>query len=395
MVFPCRQGSRHLEVSAIHCGGINPFYGAEICAENTSTCVFAKSVFCQLLKRSPSKWSSVTIDCPAWECLQHFIALLDLAKDHGDHGWDSIQSLEVVTTRWCVWPDDDDYEPLFHFLPPSVANLILRLPNQHEIGFSLDCWVYPLQIPHSNLRHLTSFELSFGDFLEIYYHALFATLGHCEALETLRIDFSFADLIHLDPQSPYPSIVLPNLRHLDLGQVNWPFDCLKKIKMPLLRELRISFSEKGDGGGLGTVICSVGDPKPHGTYDGQELSDFIRGGEDTNTQLCSLHINAVCLHNDTLFHILRDLSALKHLRLECIQFLPTRPEVDDFAKLMAHTPPCVPNLTKLEVLNLKHTDYREIGSLDSFVEERGIELTLTCHSHPALREPEEDFGSQE
>lgn len=324
---------------------------------------------------------------------------MDQATSQPDQGWDSIRSLELRTTRWSAWVEDEDStQHFFSFIPPSVKALNIHLPSRGSLLLSDGLWDYSFCIPSQLLQGLTSLELTPKAFRTISAPALFETLQDCASLVKLTLDISEAVITDFEPKSS--GICLPNLQYLDLRQTNpRTFAALRTLKAPSLRHLRIGLQADTRVSMIGRQ-CSppfaVHDPNCHGAWKAKLLKDFIEGVDDTPRPLHSLHIRGASFHTGTLFHLLRDLQSLVNLKLEWIELLSCEQD-DSFSNLKTHTPSCLPNLKTIQILNLKHPADFEIPSLHSFAGERKISLMLSYHDHAAAleqqRKAEERFRS--
>ncbi|KAJ3530395.1 hypothetical protein NMY22_g8588 [Coprinellus aureogranulatus] len=406
-VSRARDVPKSLTITTTHCGGINGFHNAEICAGMDGVCLFANATFTKLLKQSPGFWRSVAIHCPAPECLEAFVSTLERTESRGGEGWDSIQSFEVVTTKWHAWPDTGDSlseESFFSCIPSSVRELTLRLPNRRSSPFifnnSEGVWADSLAVPPSTLQHLTSFDLSFHASWGISWPHLFDALQYCTELGTLKLDFYDADF--QDVPIDKSGVILPKVRHLELRQVSRSsVATLTMLKTPALQELHISLDDDSKATLLGDrwppQFTRSGTRSNWGCSREEEaLVGLVRGNSDAPSTLLRLRMKGVFLHRDTLFHLLRDLRSLTHLELEWIELDPEAlPEADDsFANLAISRPPCVPNLQVIQIINLKHPPEFEIPHLRSFVQQRSIALTLTYHDHDAaLKKLEEEMAT--
>jgi hypothetical protein len=302
---------------------------------------------------------------------------------------DSVLSLEVGMKKWSHWPCMNGPDMLFSFIPSSVTALTLHLPTQTMLGWFDGCWTSSLSVPSPILQGLASLELSFGQFTDISGSSILNTLQHCTDLEFLKVDFntSFVSPRERDPprtRFTKDELLLPKLRCLHLTQFNACFEAFQVLKMPIIQELYLSLEQEnkahkmGKRGPTPLSMESEWDQAP----GAKELIDFVRGGRDT---LRVLYIKSTSFYGDVLFHLLRELLSLTHLKLEWLQLLSHTPD-DPFSNLTTQSPRCMSNRKDVEIINLKHSPAFEIPSLRTFVEERHINLTLTCHDHAAALE---------
>lgn len=405
-VARARSLAKHLEISSTDCGGLKRIGSAysdfneediSICAE--SSCLFADPILTELLTLAPRGWHSVALNCPAPNCLQNFASALKNRESQVDHtNWSDIQAFTVGARGWSHWPEVTAPKQLFSFVPLSVASFTLHLPTQNGYVWDDDMWELPLGIPASILQGLKSLDLSFGKFTDISGSSLLTSLQHCASLERLTIDFTCSAISHPKYDTAKScrfssaEVVLLKLRYLNLPQFNCGcFDVMKLLRMPALRELHMSLEQDdrvhkiGKRGPTPLSMDSEWDEAP----DARDLIDFVRGDRDTESQLLFLHIKAPSFYGGVLFHLLRDLRSLIHVKLEWMELRSYTPE-DSFSNLTTHTPPCLPNLKTIEIVNLKHSPDFEIPSLRSFVEERNIDLTLSYHDHEAALEEKKE-----
>lgn len=300
-----------------------------------------------------------------------------------------IQALSVRS--WSHWLTSGP-EELFPFIPPSVTALTLHLPA----GIAkqdVRKWKIPLGIQTARLQALTSLELSFGTFSEISSSSIFSSLQHCTNLETLTLDFASSAISHPDSDAARyrftkTEVILPKLRSLSLPQFNGGYlDTMKILKMPVLQELSVSFElERAVSRIKRYELESHSAPCQWDEAPGaKDLIEFVHGDPGTESQLRFLHIKAMVLHTNFLYHLLRDLRFLTHMKLEWVEFCSNEPD-GSFTNLMTHAPPCLPDLKVIELLDLKHSRTFKIPSLRALARERNIELTVSYDYWAAMTE---------
>ncbi|TEB40201.1 hypothetical protein FA13DRAFT_1704257 [Coprinellus micaceus] len=299
-----RAGSipRSLEVSSTVCSGVEkkgPYsYEDDIDTCAGSDCLILNPLFIKVLKKPPIPWSHACT-----------IAL------------DSILSLEVGMKKWSHWPCMNGPDMLFSFIPSSVTALTLHLPTQTTLGWFDGCWTSSLGAPSPILQGLASLELSFSQFMDISGSSILNALQHCTDLGFLKVDFntSFVSPCEHDPLTTHftkDELLLPKLQCLHLTQFNACFKAFQVLKMLIIQELYLSLEQEekaahkmGKCGPTPFSMESEWDQAP----GAKELIDFMRGGRDT---LHVLYIKSASFYGDILFHLLRKLLSLTHLKLE-------------------------------------------------------------------------------
>lgn len=392
-----RAGSipKNIEVSSSVCGGVD-WDLCEIACAGRQRCLFSNPAIARLLKQAPGTWSSVAFNFPTKDCLVHLLASLEqVPRASGPSAWDSIRAFDFLVSSRDHWLWDSE-SPLFSVLPSTVKDLRLHFPtwsSDHPIFHEV--WRFPLSIPQSILNGLTSLELNFKAVI-IATSSIFTALEHCINLETLKMYLSGAELLPPEEAGfPSRSMTLPKLKTLELRQVAPEppsIRVLQSLKLPKLIEMFLSLdldteidAQNWDWEALNLDVDIEDDPE----YSVAALADFIRGDRASPSQLQRLHLRGATLYDGALFHILRDLDALTHLKLEWMAL--GSPDSDDFFSLLKDKPKRLPRLETIEISNLKHPTENEIPFLRFFVEERGIGLKLALHDREAWEENDKRF----
>jgi hypothetical protein len=207
-----------------------------------------------------------------------------------------------------------------------------------------------LKIPEALLERLTSLEISANGNLSGRH--LYPLLWDCRNLETLVLDFPDCcfDESYGEPYDRFreSGVLLPNLHALRIENAH-NVTGLELLRMPVLVELSILFEPD-------TAEIYINDTE-------DEFARLVRGHAASNSALRSLTIQGGFLAKDTLYNVLRNLTALTELTLDNVEF-----PRDVFSKLYAPVA-CLPELNTLKLPNL-WVDVDKLLRLSEFLEER-------------------------
>lgn len=326
------------------------------CFNGNALCVLATSNLAEALCRMTGQCNSVYLACDSPGCAQNFARLLSHAlrlpeSSGGRSAWHSSNSFTLVGRDWNGWPASPHF--LSHLVPNSVTDLELHL--SHTFGdTSVKHKSVELKIPPALLERLISLTLS----PSICGRHLYPLLQQCRNLERLILDhgdgcFEESYGPHYDRASQ-SGVVMPKLQFLSI-QNTLNVTGLEVLRMPALVELSIMFSDVDeayfdDSRGLD---CQFG--------------TFVAGHLESNLTLRSLTIQGGNFAANTLFNVLRKLTALTNLTLDR-SYYPR----NLFLKLSVPIP-CLSNLRYLRLLDLSRNVERFLH-LSEFVGERGIAL---------------------
>lgn len=317
-----------------------------------------------IMKMLPSL-TNLSISCPTPNCLQQ------LQKNTA-----ALECLAVAgVTLLTIWADDWDYLAsttvnLFPFHSPSafisISNLTLHLPNLHNLEPPDEDVDVDFTLPFDLLQRLEAFNLRCNWPAD----NILKMLQHCESLKVLTIDFdngNFNDWVWNTRMEPFRDnpVLLRNLRTFHLS--DFPTEALVDLRFFQLHSIEnLSILMSRD------ERWNPSDDWYDMSVEGSRASTFatfLRGDLSSESTLKSLSIMNGYFKEDSLLNALRGLSSLEHLTLDCALF-----DVKLFERTAASG--LLPRLKDLTLLQL-HVPLDDIVGLETFVKNRGIELTTS------------------
>ncbi|KAJ3539288.1 hypothetical protein NMY22_g4807 [Coprinellus aureogranulatus] len=375
---------RTIHLHEWHCGRTTP--RKEGSGSTKSVCHFSNPALPRILKDGPTL-DKVSIECPTPQCLEQLsVSLQSFRRKGGSPHWDSMQSFRIELHSKEDWTSISSLT--LNFLPRSIRSLDLELPDSHDIlSRGLLLKGYRFSIPEWVLERLVVLKL--GCNWSANY--ILKWLQMCANLEELELDLrrgwfgSYRDEPYTFVQSvAEEGVALPKLRTLSVkGVLSCDIDTLCLLRFPpTFSSLSITLGQ--DDWLVGDWLDEHGSPNVLTSEDRSSLSKFVRGDPSKPTTLKSLHITNGVFEDNILFDTLKNLSSLKHLVIENAVF-----DANLFSEISSQD--MLPRLRRLDLLKL-HEGSQEIDGLHEFVQERGIELTIShcedtdCGCRPSTEE---------